>query len=938
MHQFVRSAALGLSLTASLAAVSALAAPVKPIPAAAAKAAAQVDIPIPDVPYTKFVLKNGLTVLVHEDHKSPVVAVNTWYHVGSKNEPAGKTGFAHLFEHLMFSGSQNFNKTYLSALEGIGATDLNGTTNADRTNYFETVPTSMLDYALFAESDRMGHLLGVLDQKKLDLQRGVVQNEKRQNENQPYGLVYQTMTENTWPANHPYAHTVIGSMADLDAASMTDVQTWFRNNYGPNNVVLVLAGDITPAQAREKVEKYYGDIPPGPPLQHQQAWVAKRSGSHRSILQDRVPQARIYRTWNVPGADTPEEALLDLAARVLGGGKTSRLYQRLVVKEQLATSASASDGSEEIAGQFDITLTARPGADVARMETIADEELRRLIQTGPSEAELRLAKNAFLANYARTVERIGGFGGKSDLLARCMTFTGNPDCYKTYLERIKAATPAQVRKAMQDWLSDGDFILQVNPFPGTLANDKTGLDRSKGAPLGHPEALHLPPMQAATLSNGLKVVLAERHGAPVINLSVMLDGGYASDNRDTAGLASLTLRMLEEGTNGADGKVARSSLAISQELEALGASFGTSTNLDGAFVNLNVLKSTLPQALGLYSDLVLHPAFPQADFERLQRDRLAAIQREKTVPRAMALRVLPSLVYGPDHVYALPLTGTGTEASVSRLTRADLVRYHQTWFKPNNATLLVVGDTTMDELKPLLEKSFGGWKAGEIPHKTIATVAQPKGTTVYLIDRPGALQSEILAAQLAPPRNTPEAVPLNLLNDLFGGTFSSRLNMNLREDKHWSYGVGSGLVSAEGQRIWYSDSPVQTDKTADALRELAREYADITGPQPVKVAELKQAQDNETLGLPGEFETVGQLSNAYSAILQYHLPEDYYNTYTAKALAATPAEISALAAKTILPKQPVWIVVGDMSKIEAGIRALNLGEVRRIDADGKLLP
>jgi zinc protease len=572
------------------------------------------------------------------------------------------------------------------------------------------------------------------------------------------------------------------------------------------------------------------------------------------------------------------------------------------------------------------------------METIADEELRRLIQTGPSDAELRLAKNAFLANYARTVERIGGFGGKSDLLARCMTFTGNPDCYKTYLERIKAATPAQVRKAMQDWLSDGDFILQVNPFPGTLANDKTGLDRSKGAPLGHPEALHLPPMQAATLSNGLKVVLAERHGAPVINLSVMLDGGYASDNRDTAGLASLTLRMLEEGTNGADGKVARSSLAISQELEALGASFGTSTNLDGAFVNLNVLKSTLPQALGLYSDLVLHPAFPQADFERLQRDRLAAIQREKTVPRAMALRVLPSLVYGPDHVYALPLTGTGTEASVSRLTRADLVRYHQTWFKPNNATLLVVGDTTMAELKPLLEKSFGGWKAGEIPHKTIATVAQPKGTTVYLIDRPGALQSEILAAQLAPPRNTPEAVPLNLLNDLFGGTFSSRLNMNLREDKHWSYGVGSGLVSAEGQRIWYSDSPVQTDKTADALRELAREYADITGPQPVKVAELKQAQDNETLGLPGEFETVGQLSNAYSAILQYHLPEDYYNTYTAKALAATPAEISALAAKTILPKQPVWIVVGDMSKIEAGIRALNLGEVRRIDADGKLLP
>jgi len=937
MHPFVRSfirSSSCLSMVLGLSAAAA-AAPAKPVPAAAAKAAAQVDIPIPDIPYTRFVLKNGLTVLVHEDHKSPVVAVNTWYHVGSKNEPAGKTGFAHLFEHLMFSGSQNFDKTFLSALEGVGATDLNGTTNTDRTNYFETVPTSMLDFALFAESDRMGHLLGVLDQKKLDLQRGVVQNEKRQGENQPYGLVYQTITENTWPANHPYAHTVIGSMDDLDAASMKDVQTWFKTNYGPNNVVLVLAGDITPAQAREKVEKYYGDIPPGPPLQHQQAWVVKRTGTHRSTLQDRVPQTRIVRVWNVPGANTPEEALLDLASHVLGGAKSSRLYQRLVVKEQLATGVSASDNSEEIAGQFEIDLTARPGVDVARMEGIADEELRRLMQSGPTEDELRLAKNAFLANYTRTVERIGGFGGKSDLLAQCTTFTGNPDCYKVYLERIKAATPAMVRKAMQDWLSDGDFILQVNPIPPTLAAESTGLDRSKGAPLGHPEALHLPPMQAATLSNGMKVVLAERHGAPVINLSTMLDGGYASDERASAGLASLTLRMLEEGTAG---KTPRSSLAVTQELEGLGATFATSTNLDGAFVNLNVLKSTLPQALGLYADLVLHPAFPQADFERLQRDRLVAIQREKTVPRSMALRVLPSLVYGPDHVYALPLTGTGTEASVGRLTRADLVRYHDTWFKPNNATLLVVGDTTMAELKPMLEKAFGAWKPGELPHKTIATVAQPTGSTVYLIDRPGALQSEILGAQLAPPRNTPEAVSLNLLNDLFGGTFSSRLNMNLREDKHWSYGVGTGLVAAEGQRIWYSDSPVQTDKTADALRELAREYVDISGAQPVKQQELKQAQDNATLGLPGEFETVGQLSNAYAAILQYHLPEDYYNTYTAKALAATPGQIDALARKLILPKQPVWIVVGDMSKIEAGIRALNLGEVRRIDADGKPLP
>jgi zinc protease len=903
------------------------AAPLKPV-----TAVAPAEIPVPDIPYTKFVLKNGLTVLVHEDHKVPVVAVNTWYHVGSKNEKTGKTGFAHLFEHLMFSGSSNFNETFISALQSIGATDLNGTTNQDRTNYFETVPTSMLDYALFAESDRMGHLLGVLDQKKLDLQRGVVQNEKRQRENQPYGLVYQTMTENTYPANHPYSWTVIGAMSDLDAASMTDVTDWFKTNYGPSNVVLVLAGDITPQQAREKVEKYYGDIPPGPPVAKQREWIAKRSGTHRGSLQDRVPQARIYRSWNVPGANTVEEPLLDLAARVLGGGKTSRLYQRLVVKEQLATSASASDGTSEIGGQFDVTLTARPGADVARMESVADEELRALMKRGPTDEELRLAKTGILAEFTRVVERVGGFGGKSDLLASCTTFTGNPDCYKTYLQRIKAATPAQVRQAMVDWLSDGDYVLQVNPFPTGLSAETVKFDRSKGAPLGHPEALRLPPMQSATLSNGLKVVLAESHTAPVVNLALMLDGGYASDSKELPGLASLTLRMLEEGTN------KRSSLAISRELEALGATFGTGSNLDGGFVNMNLLKPTLARALDLYADVVLHPAFPESDFERLRKDRLAAIAREKTVPRAIALRVLPELLYGPGHAYSLPLTGSGTEAAVERMTRADLQRYHQTWFRPNNATLLVVGDTTLAEMTPLLEKAFGGWQAGEVPKKNLATVAQPAKTTIYLIDRPGALQSDIVGAQLAPPRNSPDAIPLTLMNDVLGGTFNSRMNMNLREDKHWSYGMNASMVSALGQRIYMSGSPVQTDKTADALRELAREYKDITGPRPVTAKELKDAQASETLSLPGRFETVEQLSSAYGTILQYGLPVDYYNTFTEKALAQTPAQINALAARTIVPNQLVWVVVGDMSKVEKEIRALNLGEVRRLDVNGKPLP
>ncbi len=899
-------------------------------PAAHRKAAAvatSVNIPIPDIKYTKFVLKNGLTVLVHEDHKAPIVAVNTWYHVGSKNEKLGKTGFAHLFEHLMFSGSQNFNHTYINAMERIGATSLNGTTNNDRTNYFENVPTSMLDYVLFAESDRMGHLLGVLDQKKLDLQRGVVQNEKRQDENQPYGVVDELMAENTYPASHPYSWTVIGSMQDLDSASMNDVQEWFKTYYGPNNTTVVIAGDITPEVAREKVEKYYGEVPPGPPIAKQEVWIAKRTGTHRGWVQDRVPQARIYRVWNVPQYGSPEEAQLDLVARVLGQGKTSRLYKRLVYKDQTATSATAFNDSNEIGGQFDFTLTAKPGADVKQMERAANEELQNFLKSGPTAEELQLAKTQILGSFARVVERIGGFGGKSDVLARCQTYTGNPECYKTYLEEVQAATPASVKKAATDWLSDGDYILDVEPYPTALKADAK-LDRSHEPAPGSPVSLNLPAMQGAKLSNGLKVVLAELHTAPVVNFSLLVDSGYAADPANASGTASFSQRMLEEGTP------TRDSLKISEELESLSANFNAGANLDWASVNLNTLKGTMDKALEIYSDLILHPSFPEKEFVRLQKERLAAIQREKVTPIAMALRVSPVLLYGKEHPYGVAFTGTGTEASVSKMTREELSKFHDTWFKPNNSTLLIVGDTTLAEITPKLEKLFAAWKPGEVPKKKIASVPQPQKDVVYLIDRPGSGQSIITAAQLAPPRNDPDSIPLELVNDIFGGTFSSRINMNLREDKHYSYGVFSIIPAALGQRPYLSISPVQTDKTKESLEELVKEYHGITSSQPISEKELQDEQTNATLGLSGRFETVQQLSGAYSTILEYNLPHDYFNTFTKAAMAVTPESANLIAKKMILPDHLIWVIVGDMSKVEAGIRALNLGEVHKIDADG----
>jgi zinc protease len=441
-------------------------------------------------------------------------------------------------------------------------------------------------------------------------------------------------------------------------------------------------------------------------------------------------------------------------------------------------------------------------------------------------------------------------------------------------------------------------------------------------------SLNLPPMQKTTLSNGLKIVLAERHTAPVVNFSLLVDSGFSADPATGPGTASLEQRMLEEGTP------TRDSLKIGEELESLSANFNANAGLDWATVSLNTLKVTMDRSLDIYADLILHPAFPQKEFTRLQKDRIAVIQREKVQPQSMALRVMPALLFGKGHPYSLPFTGTGTEESVNKMTREDLVKFHDTWFKPNNATLLIVGDTTLAEIKPKLERLFASWKPGDVPRKTVPTVAQPEKDVVYLIDRPGSGQSVIFGAQLAPPRNDPDAVALQLVNDIFGGTFSSRINMNLRENKHWSYGVFSFLADTRGQRPYMSLSPVQTDKTKESLEELVKEYRNIAGREPIKAEELKDAQGNATLGLPGSFESVLQLTGAYSNILRNSLPEDYYNTFTAKVMAMTPDSANDLAKRTILPDHLIWVVVGDMSKVEAGIRSLNLGEVHKIDVDG----
>jgi zinc protease len=891
------------------------------LPAAAAPAAAV------EIPYQKFVLDNGLTLLVHEDHKAPIVAVNVWYHVGSKNEKTGKTGFAHLFEHLMFNGSENFDDDYFKAIESVGATDVNGTTNEDRTNYFQNVPTSALDRVLFVESDRMGHLLGAVSQDKLDEQIGVVQNEKRQYENEPYTVSSELITKGAFPPGHPYSWTVIGSMEDLGAAALEDVHEWFKGYYGAANAVVVIAGDVDAATAKAKVEQYFGDIPPGPPVARFDQWVAKRTGTKRQQVEDRVPQARLYKVWNVPGFGTAELDHLDLLTDVLAAGKTSRLYKRLVYDDRIASDVSAYLDDREIASLFVIEATAVPGGDLAAVEKAVDEELARLVAEGPTAAEVERAASRQLAAFVRGAERIGGFGGKSDVLARCQVYTGDPECWQERLARVGAATPAALTEVGREWLSDGQYVLEVHPYaerePATAGIDRSTLPEPGGAP--QPD---FPKLQRAELGNGLDVVVVERHGTPLVRLSLLVEAGYAADQLAREGTAAFAAAMLDEGT------ASRSALDVSDQVAALGATLGTGADLDVTEVSMTALETNLEPSLELFADVALNPAFPAAEVERLRAERIAAIQREKASPINIALRTLPKLMFGAGHAYATSFTGSGTEASVAAMSRDELARFHQTWFKPDNATLVVVGDTTMAEIRPRLERLFGGWQAGEVPKLNIAPVDN-RPAEVYLVDRPGSIQSVILAGHVVAPKANPREQEVQAANEILGGGFTSRVNMNLREDKGWAYGAGTFVPDTAAQRPLILWAPVQADQTGPAMQEVLAELRAVTADEPLTEAELERVKMDRTLSLPGSWETTGELSAAVEEVVRYGLPDDYWEHYPEALARLDLATVREVAGETFHPDQLIWVVVGDRAKVEQQIRDAGFSEIRLIDADGE---
>ncbi len=888
-----------------------------------------------DIPYQEFTLENGLRVIVHTDRKAPIVAVSVWYDVGSKHEPKGKTGFAHLFEHLMFNGSENAPDDFFEPLRQVGATDFNGTTSFDRTNYFETVPTPALDRALFLESDRMGYLTGAITQSVLDEQRGVVQNEKRQGDNNPYGLVFYSLLKGVFPGEfHPYSHSPIGSMADLDAASLDDVKTWFRSHYGPNNAVLVLAGDIDVATAKPMVEKYFGAIPRGPESHAPAMTVQPLAAPVTETMKDRVANTRIYRAWPVPGLNDADAVPLDITASVLGGLSSSRLDNALVRKEKLAVNVSSGIQSLSQGGIFIVVVDVRPGVDPAVAMKRLDEIVAELIAKGPSADEVnRVAANS-VSGRIGGLESVGGFGGKAVALASGALYSNDPGFFKKQLNRLAVTTPAQVRDAAQRWLTKPSYTLTVEPGAREAYTEAAAVAKpADGAAAATPPVkgtrgampnvgtigdLDFPDVSRVKLSNGVEVIYAQRTAVPVTQVVLSFDAGAVADPDDKLGLQSLALSVMDEGTTSLD------SIAIAEAKERLGARISTGNSADRTYVTLFTPSPNLAGSLDLFADVVQHPAFAPGEVERVRNQLLAGIQQELTSPGGLAGRQMPKLVYG-NSPYAKLAAGSGDPVAVAKLTREDLTGFHQAWIRPDKAKIFVVSDRPLAEVQAALEARFGTWKGTGTPGTKAFDVKPVQASPrIVLIDRPDSPQSLIVGAQLTGLAPTGDLLDVLTANEVLGSGFLSRINMNLREGKHWSYGSRGGYNRYEYAVPYVINAPIQADKTGAAIVELQTEVRNFLSTKPITAVEFERTINGETRELPGTFETSGAVLGAMQSNDLFRRPDNYYDTLAGRYRAMTPAQLDAAARGALNPDNFVWVVVGDASKVKPQLDSLGL--------------
>jgi zinc protease len=903
-----------------------------------------------ELAYQKFTLANGLDVILHENHRLPLVAVSVWYHVGPANETVGRTGFAHLFEHMMFEGSKHIgSKAHFKYLERAGANDINGTTDFDRTNYFETLPSNQLELALWLESDRMGYLLDGLDAEKLTNQRDVVRNERRQGvEGEPYGLVEEELFHQLFPKLHPYYASVIGSHEDIEAARLDDVRQFSREYYTPNNASLAIAGDIDPAAARQLVEKYFGTIPAGPPVKLATATTPPITAERRAIVTDQVELSRVYLAWITDPIYQPGDAEADLIAQILGGGRSGRLYKKLVHELQIAQDVNVQNNNLRFGSILTLQATAKPGVKPEQLEHAIDEELNRFRTEGPNPAELERARNTIETRALGQLERLGGFGGVADQLNRYNQFLHDPGYLSKDLQRYDAATTTAVTRVATEKLQRSARVViygvpgrkVIDDPPRATAPSATtsaystagGMSeepwRASAPEPGPAPSIVLPTPTRFNLDNGLTVIVAEQHQLPVVTATVVALAGTSANPPDRPGLGAFTAAMLQEGTR------ARSAAQIADDAAQSGASLGTRSGRDSAIVTLKVLTSNIAPALELLADVVEHPRIAGADVERVRKLRDGVLQQSKNDPAEVSRDVLLSALYGPKHAYGYP--DEGTRKGNERITVGDLRRLWSKRYTPVTAALVLAGDVTVSEARALATAHFGGWRSKAKAAAAVAPATFERGSTILLVDRPEAPQSAVRVGVPGVPRATSDYVPLEVMNNVLGGLFSSRINMNLREEHGYTYGAYSGFHYARAPGYFNCAAMIRTDVTAPALEEILSELGRMHTVPPT-ADELSLAQGAFGQSLAGLFETSEVTSKTLGDLFVYELPTGYYGTLATQARAVTAPLVTSIANRYLDPALRKIVVVGDRKKVEPTIRQLGVGTVEFADAEGKRL-
>lgn len=901
---------------------------------------------LPQITFEKYTLPNGLDVILSEDHRLPLVAVDVWYHVGPANEAAGRTGFAHLFEHMMFQGSKHVpGDSHFQLLEAAGGSNLNGTTDFDRTNYFETLPANQLELGLWLESDRMGYLLDTVDELKLANQQDVVRNERRQGvENTPYGIVSETLFHTLYPKGHPYYASVIGSHADIQAAKLADVKNFFTQYYAPNNASLAIVGDIDKVRAKQLVEKYFGSLKRGPDVPKVTVETPPITAERRVVVKDRVQLPRVYIAWITPGFFKPGDADADATANILGGGKSSRLYKKLVYEKQIAQDVSSFQQSMTLGSAFQIVATVRPGRSAQEVEAALDEELQRFRQSGPDEREVERARNTFETSVVGGLEVLGGFGGVADTLNLFNHYVGDPGYLPKYIDAHRKVTPASVRAFAQQYLQptarvvvhgvpgEPEFGPPVPTPPAPKVASGTGAEavnadepwRNAKPAAADARAISLPTARSFTLANGLTVIFHERPGMPVVSASLVVRSGGDANPVGKSGLANFTAALLDQGTSG------RSAPQIADDVAQLGASLDATSTKDAVTATVRSLKKHFTGALDLLADVTLRPAFPQAEIDRERASRLAQLVAQQQDPASVGAVATLAALYGSAHPYGY--VELGTDVAAKTTSREDLVGFWTQRFAPANSALVVAGPVTEAELKPLVERAFGAWTGKAVPAPSIGAPATT-GARLVLVDQPGAQQTQVYVATIAPPRSTPDYAAIGVMNNVLGGLFSSRINLNLREAHGYTYGAFSEFIFRRGPGPFWIQSGVRTDATAPAVGEILKEVKRLSA-EPATPAELATAKDAIVRGLPSAFETSGSTVGTLSNLYLYDLGLDYYSKYPAMVSAVTADAAKAAAAKYVPADRLIVVAVGDRKKIEAGLTQLNLGAIELRDVTG----